>query len=79
METSPERNAKKPSRAVPAEEKLLVGRTEAASMLSISCRAIDYLVASKQLPTRRIGARVLIPTADLKRFARSDHPERMAG
>lgn len=71
---------KKPSRAhVNSDEKLLVGRGEAAAMLSISERALDYLVAHKQLNTRRIGSRVLIPTADLRRFTRSDHPERLAG
>ena len=70
---------KKPVRSVPAEEKLLVGREEAASRLSISCRALDYLVANKRLMTRRIGARVLIPTSELRRFSRGDHPERVAG
>jgi excisionase family DNA binding protein len=60
-------------------EKLLVGRDEAAEMLSISCRALDYLVANKQIRTRRIGARVLIPVSELTRFSRSDHPERLAG
>jgi hypothetical protein len=70
---------KKPQRAhVNTDEKLLVGRGEAAQMLSISERALDYLVAHKQLTTRRIGSRVLIPTADLRRFTRSDHPERLA-
>jgi hypothetical protein len=74
----PER--KRPARVtLSPEEKLLVGREEAASMLSISCRALDYLVANKQLTTRRIGARVLIPTSDLRRFSRGDHPERLAG
>ena len=48
-------------------------------MLSISCRALDYLVANKQLSTRRIGSRVLIPASDLRKFSRSDHPERLAG
>jgi hypothetical protein len=70
---------KKPVRSVPTEDKLLVGREEAASMLSISCRALDYLVANKQLSTRRIGARVLIPISDLRRFSRGDHPEPLAG
>lgn len=64
---------------VEGEEKLLVGRVEAAGMLSISCRALDYLVANKQLPVRRIGSRVLIPMADLRTFSRSDHPERLVG
>jgi hypothetical protein len=48
-------------------------------MLSISCRALDYLVASKQLMIRRIGSRVLIPVSALERFSNSDHPERLAG
>lgn len=70
---------KPPSKtSVPREEKLLVSREEAAEMLSISTRALDYLVVHKQLITRRIGARVLIPVADLIKFSKSDHPERLA-
>ena len=57
---------------VPTENKLLVGRSEAAEMLSISCRALDYLVANGKLRTRRIGARVLISMADLLRITESD-------
>jgi hypothetical protein len=54
---------KKPGRATMSpDDKLLVGREEAAEMLSISCRALDYLVANKQLLVRRIGTRVLIPS-----------------
>lgn len=71
---------KLPTRATIApEERLLVGRDEAAQMLSISRRALDYLVAHRELRTRRIGARVLIPVAELKRFSRTDHPSRLAG
>jgi hypothetical protein len=71
---------KRPERVTLApEEKILVGRVEAAEMLSISCRALDYLVASKQLSVRRIGTRVLMSVTDLKRFSRSDHPQRLAG
>jgi hypothetical protein len=71
---------KKPGRATMSpDDKLLVGREEAAEMLSISCRALDYLVANKQLLVRRIGTRVLIPVTELRRFSRSDHPERLVG
>jgi len=71
---------KRPGRVtISPEEKFLVGRVEAADMLSISRRALDYLVANKQLTARRIGARVLIPVADLRRFSRGDHPARLAG
>jgi excisionase family DNA binding protein len=65
--------------AIAPEDKLLVGRNEAAEMLSISPRALDYLVANKQIAARRIGGRVLIPVSDLRRFCRRDHPERLAG
>jgi hypothetical protein len=71
---------KGPSRAESSlDSKLLVGRRQAAEMLSISCRALDYLVASKQIMIRRIGSRVLIPVSALERFSSSDHPERLAG
>ena|ERR1700722_8826586 len=62
---------------VALEDKLLVSREEAAQLLSISQRGLDYLLASKRLPTRRIGGRVLIPVADLRKYARCDHPERI--
>ena len=70
---------KPPLRTVASEERLLVSRDEAAQMLSISRRSLDYLVAQRALQTRRIGARVLIPVAELKRFSRTDHPSRLAG
>ena len=80
MELSPRSQPfayKKPR--IRAEEKLLLSRREAAQVLSISQRALDYLVATQRLPTRRIGTRVLIPVADLRRYARADHPEPLAG
>lgn len=68
---------KKPSaRAmIRAEEKLLVSREEAAQLLSISQRGLDYLIANRRLPTRRIGGRVLVPVAELRKYAGGDHPE----
>jgi hypothetical protein len=39
-------------------------------MLSISQRALDYLIATRRLPTRRIGGRVLIPVSELRKYAR---------
>lgn len=72
---------KRPSGRIPVspQAKLLVSREEAAEILSISVRSIDYLIATKRLSTRRIGTRVLIRIEDVRKFARSDHPERMAG
>ena len=59
-------------------DRILVGRREAARMLSISQRSLDYLVANRQLNVRRIGARVLISMNELKRYARADHPRPIA-
>jgi len=67
------------SAAVAPMDKLLVSQEEAAQLLSISKRSVEYLVATRQLSTRRIGARALIPIEEVRRFARFDHPERMAG
>jgi excisionase family DNA binding protein len=55
--------------------RLLHPKKEAAYLLGISVRALDYLIADKKLSTRRIGKRVLIPATELHRFIRSDHPE----
>lgn len=69
---------KPPQRVTVApEDKILVSREEAAQLLSISQRGLDYLVASRRLPTRRIGGRVLIAVAELRKYARCDHPERI--
>jgi len=71
---------KPPQRAtVASADKFLVGRDEAAQMLSISKRALDYLIASKRLTTRRIAGRVLLPVSELRQYARFDHPERLVG
>ena len=70
---------KPPVRATESyDRKLLVSRHEAALRLSISERAVDYLIANKQIATRRIGSRVLIAVTELQRFSRSDHPESVA-
>jgi hypothetical protein len=55
--------------------KLLYDRKSAATALSISIRSLDYLIERGDLPTRRIGKKVLIPARDLQRFAGADHPE----
>lgn len=72
--------AKKPPVGVKSESemRLLVGRHEAARMLSISERALDYLIANKQLSARRIGSRVLVSVNELQRYARADHPKPVA-
>jgi hypothetical protein len=51
--------------------RLLYSRKEAAYQLSMSPRAIDYLIAGKQIEIRRIGSRILIPHEELVRLATS--------
>ena len=75
-ESQPRRSEDK---AVRSEEKLLLSREAAAALLSIGWRSLDYLIANKVISVRRIGSRVLIPVKDLQRFARADHPSRVAG
>ena len=58
-----------------AIEILLYSRKDAATALGISVRSLDYLISEGKLHTRRIGRKQLIPVGDLRRFARSDHPE----
>jgi excisionase family DNA binding protein len=79
MNNAPSPTKKGPARAeLNVDEKIQIGRQEAAAVLSISQRALDYLVANKQLQVRRIGSRVLIPRSELLRLARVDHPEPIA-
>jgi excisionase family DNA binding protein len=52
-------------------ERILVGRKEAAQLLSVSPRTIDNLIRAKRIRTRRIGARVLFLKTELEAFARS--------
>lgn len=56
-----------------ATEKVLYTKREAAHLLSISLRSLDYLIFSHQLPARRIGRRVLVHRDAVEQFARRDH------
>jgi excisionase family DNA binding protein len=53
--------------------KILYSRKEAAFALGVSVRSLDYLIATRELPTRRIGSKVLIPAGELRRYANADH------
>lgn len=52
---------------------LLVSKRDAAALLSLCVRTVDNLIATKKLPARRVGRRILIPYAALVQFARRDH------
>jgi excisionase family DNA binding protein len=58
--------------------KLLYSRKEAAYALGISIRALDYLLSSRSIKARRIGARVLIHRDDLFKWASQDHHNSVA-
>ncbi len=53
--------------------KLLYSRKDAAFALSISIRSLDYIIAAKELKFRKIGKKILVPAAELARYARMDH------
>ena len=54
-------------------QKLLYDRKSAAWALSVSTRTLDYLIAAGAFDTRRIGHKVLITAASLKRYAAANH------
>jgi excisionase family DNA binding protein len=60
------------------ENKILYSRKETSAILSISLRTLDGLIATKELPARRIGKRTLISADALKAFSRRDHPTQPA-
>lgn len=53
--------------------KLLFNRKEAAQLLSLSVRSLDYALANGELRAKRFGRKVLIPRTALIRFAGQDH------
>jgi excisionase family DNA binding protein len=61
--------------AMPSASRLLYDRKEAARQLSVSVRTLDYLIAARELETRRLGKKVLIPHRELVRFASGNHYE----
>ena len=63
-------NAAADNQSVP---KFLFTRKESAFSLGISIRSLDYALAAKELKFRKIGKKVLIPAAELARYARMDH------
>jgi excisionase family DNA binding protein len=58
---------------------LLVSKREAATLLGVCLRSIDYYISRKELPCRRLGKRILIPYSSLQSFAKRDHPGFVSG
>ncbi len=60
---------------------VLISQKEAAGMLGVSVRTVQNLITAKELPSRKIGRRRLIPYSALQALARRDSdttPERCA-
>ena len=64
-----------PTNNLPAANspRLLYSRAESAYLLSISTRALDYLISQKKLRVRRMGRKICVPHGELVRFSRADH------
>lgn len=54
-------------------DQLLFERGEAAKILKVSIRLVDYYIAEGEIAARRFGRRVLISRSELERFAKRDH------
>jgi excisionase family DNA binding protein len=54
------------------ETVLAVGMAEAARRLGISPRTVATLVSRRQLPSRKVGRRRIIPVIALEAFVRRD-------
>ena len=55
------------------ETVLAVGMAEAARRLGLSTRTVATLVSRRQLISRKVGRRRIIPVVALEAFVRSDH------
>lgn len=49
---------------------LLLSKQEAARMLGVSIRSLEHLISRQEIPTRKIGRRVLIARSAVESFAR---------
>jgi excisionase family DNA binding protein len=54
--------------------KLLYSKKEAAGMLSVSLRSLEYLLARGEIKFIRKGSRTLIHHNELERWAKKDDP-----
>jgi excisionase family DNA binding protein len=55
--------------ALPIPDKLFFDRRDVVAFTGLSLRFVDLLIADGTLRVKRVGARVLVPRAELLRFA----------
>ena len=53
--------------------KLRCTREEAAYMLSMSLRSLDYRISNQEIEVKRDGRRIYITIATLRQYAQRDH------
>jgi len=63
---------------MPSTAPVAVSVAEAARLLGVSARTIQYLIADRRLESRRLGRRRLILVADLRRLLAADRPDAIA-
>jgi excisionase family DNA binding protein len=54
-------------------ERLAVSIEQAAEMIGVCGKTVRNLIASKELPSRKIGRRRVVRVRDLEAFLRGDH------
>ena len=55
-------------------ERITYSRREAAYLLNISRRSLDYIIGNDRLDSVKFGRRRMIPRDELLRYARIDRP-----
>jgi excisionase family DNA binding protein len=50
---------------------LLLSKQEAARVLGLSLRSLEHLISRQEIPTRKIGRRVLIARSAVELFAKA--------
>jgi excisionase family DNA binding protein len=53
---------------------LLLSKRRAAQLLGLSVRSIEIMIRAKQLDSRKIGRRRLVPRKEVERLSRHDTP-----
>jgi excisionase family DNA binding protein len=59
-------------------EALLLSRPEAAKRLNVSVHSVDRAIERGELKSKRLGGRVLVPVAEIERYAQGRQPIRVA-
>lgn len=57
-------------------EPIFVSRKQFSELAGVSLRTVDHLLRNKEVVSRRVGRRRMIPRAALESFVRRDHPTR---